>query len=108
MVNDIEVLDAPDQSYWMAAAYRIPDTPFASVKLGERGFKTIPINRMPPRSFFTNIRDDVAVKAGAPQSQFECELDSRQEYCRQGHRNFSRLTSTGSIERDRRDLHSGR
>ena len=68
MLNDIEVLDAPDQSYWMATAYRIPDTPFASVKPGETGFKTVPINRMLPRSFFTNVRGDVSVKAGAPAS----------------------------------------
>ena len=27
MLNDIEVLDAPDQNFWMATAYRIPDSP---------------------------------------------------------------------------------
>jgi hypothetical protein len=39
----------------MATAYRIPDTPGANVKPGETGFKTVPINRMVPRSFFTNV-----------------------------------------------------
>jgi DMSO/TMAO reductase YedYZ molybdopterin-dependent catalytic subunit len=62
MLNDIEVLDAPDQNYWMATAYRIPDTPFASVKPGETGFKTVPINRMLPRSFFTNTSNAATVK----------------------------------------------
>ena len=52
MLNDIEVLDAPDTSYWMAVAYRIPDTPGAAVKPGQTGFKTVPINRMVPRSFY--------------------------------------------------------
>ena len=60
-----EVLDAPDQNYWMATAYRIPDTPLASVKPEETGFKTVPINRMLPRSFFTNVRCDNTVKSGA-------------------------------------------
>src|ERR1700684_2076367 len=65
MLNDIEVLDAPDQNYWMATAYRIPDTPYANVKPGETGFKTVPINRMLPRSFVTNVQNHATVKAGA-------------------------------------------
>ena len=66
MLNDIEVLDVPDQSYWMATAYRIPDTPHADVKPTETGFKTVPINRMVPRSFITNLVADAVVPAGAP------------------------------------------
>jgi len=65
MLNDIEVLDAPDQNYWMSTAYRIPDTPYANVKPGETGFKTLPINRMLPRSFVTNVRNAATVKAAA-------------------------------------------
>ena len=65
MLNDIEVLDAPDQNYWMKTAYRIPDTPHASVKPGETDFKTVPINRLVPRSFFTNVTNDTIVKSGA-------------------------------------------
>jgi DMSO/TMAO reductase YedYZ molybdopterin-dependent catalytic subunit len=64
MLNDIEVLDAPDTNFWMATAYRIPDTPHASVRPGETGFKTVPINRMVPRSFFTNVKSDDTVPAG--------------------------------------------
>ena len=66
MLSDIEVLDAPDDNYWMKTAYRIPDTPHASVTPGEKGFKTVPINRMVPRSFFTNLTDGATVKPGAP------------------------------------------
>jgi DMSO/TMAO reductase YedYZ molybdopterin-dependent catalytic subunit len=65
MLNDIELLDAPDRNFWMTAAYRIPDTPFANVKPGESGFKTVPINRMVPRSFFTNVTNNTTVKPGA-------------------------------------------
>lgn len=66
MLNDIEVLDRPDDSFWMAKAYVIPDTPFAAVKPGESGYKTVPINRMLPRSFVTNLKPGGKVKANAP------------------------------------------
>ena len=65
MLTDIEVLDAPDENFWIKTAYRIPDTPHASVKPGEIGFKTVPINRMVPRSFFTNVTDSTIVESGA-------------------------------------------
>ena len=55
MLNAITVLDTPDDNFWMKTAYRIPDTPGASVKPGEKGFKTVPINKMVPRSFITNL-----------------------------------------------------
>src|SRR5277367_2242637 len=65
MLSDIEILNAPDDDYWMKTAYRIPDTPYASVKPGESGFATVPINRMAPRSFFTNLTNGATVKPGA-------------------------------------------
>ena len=66
MLNDIEVLDKPDDNYWMKTAYLIPKTPGANVKPGETGFPTEPINRMVPRSFFTNVTDGTIVEPGAP------------------------------------------
>jgi DMSO/TMAO reductase YedYZ molybdopterin-dependent catalytic subunit len=64
MLDDIEVLDKPDDNFWMSRAYLIPDTPFADVEPGRQGVKLIPINRMLPRSFFTNIRDEARFKVG--------------------------------------------
>jgi DMSO/TMAO reductase YedYZ molybdopterin-dependent catalytic subunit len=64
MLADVEVLDAPDQNYFEKTAYRIPDTPHASVKPGETGFKTVPISRLVPRSFFTNLTDAMIVEPG--------------------------------------------
>ncbi|MGY3604748.1 MULTISPECIES: molybdopterin-dependent oxidoreductase [unclassified Bradyrhizobium] len=64
MLSDIEVLDKPDDNYWMAVAYTIPDTPHASVAPGQSGVKMVPINRMVPRSFFTNIADGASFTAG--------------------------------------------
>ena len=66
MLNDIEVLDKPDDNYWMASAYLIPSTPHANVKPGETGFPTEPINRMVPRSFFTNVTPATMLQPGAP------------------------------------------
>jgi hypothetical protein len=66
MLSDIEVLGAPDDHYWMATAYRIPDTPDGGISPGSTGFPTRPIGPMVPRSFFTNPLDHATVTAGAP------------------------------------------
>jgi DMSO/TMAO reductase YedYZ molybdopterin-dependent catalytic subunit len=66
MLNDIEVLDQPDDNYWTKSAYRIPDTPGADVRPGMTGVPTVPINRTVPRSFVTNIQPGETLPAGAP------------------------------------------
>ncbi len=66
MLNDIEVLNQPDTNYWTKVAYTIPDTPHASIKPGETNVKMIPINRMVPRCFVTNLTSGQQVKTGAP------------------------------------------
>jgi DMSO/TMAO reductase YedYZ molybdopterin-dependent catalytic subunit len=66
MLSDIEVLDHPDDQFWMKTAYRIPDTENANVRPGETGFRTVPINRMNPRSFVTNPVPGETVAAGGP------------------------------------------
>jgi DMSO/TMAO reductase YedYZ molybdopterin-dependent catalytic subunit len=65
MVNSIEVLDGPDENFWTKVAYTIPDTPGADMKPGQVGVRMVPINRMVPRSFVTNLADGAAVKAGS-------------------------------------------
>jgi DMSO/TMAO reductase YedYZ molybdopterin-dependent catalytic subunit len=50
----IRVLDAPDDNFWMKTGYRVPDTPRGNttpedMKAGK--VKTIPIERLPVRSF---------------------------------------------------------
>jgi DMSO/TMAO reductase YedYZ molybdopterin-dependent catalytic subunit len=62
MLNDIEVLDKPDENFWTTKAYLIPDTPFANIVPGQKDVKMVPINRMLPRSFFTNVQDGAALK----------------------------------------------
>ncbi|MBA2919816.1 molybdopterin-dependent oxidoreductase [Sphingomonas sp. MAH-20] len=66
MLSDIEVLTAPDDNFWMAKAYRIPDTPGANVAPGAKGFATKPISRMIPRSWITSHADGARVTAGRP------------------------------------------
>ncbi|MGB8277755.1 MAG: molybdopterin-dependent oxidoreductase [Methylovirgula sp.] len=64
MLSDIEVLNQPDTNFWMKTAYTIPDTPHANMRPGETGMKMIPINRMVPRSFVTNVHSGARVPAG--------------------------------------------
>src|SRR3981189_54443 len=66
MLNDIEVLNQPDTNYWTKVAYTIPDTPHANIKPGETGVRMVPINRMVPRSFITNIKAGDTLRTGAP------------------------------------------
>jgi DMSO/TMAO reductase YedYZ molybdopterin-dependent catalytic subunit len=66
MLNDIEVLDRPDDNFWTKTAYRIPDTPHANMQPGETGVRMVPISRMVPRSFITNIKSGDTVPAAAP------------------------------------------
>jgi DMSO/TMAO reductase YedYZ molybdopterin-dependent catalytic subunit len=66
MLNDIEVLDQPDTNYWTSTGYRVPDTPHYTIKPGETGVKLVPVTRLVPRSFITNIRDGGTVPAGSP------------------------------------------
>jgi DMSO/TMAO reductase YedYZ molybdopterin-dependent catalytic subunit len=66
MLNDIEVLNEPDANYWTKVAYTVPDTPHASIKPGETNVKMVPINRMVPRSFVTNIAAGHKVNPAAP------------------------------------------
>lgn len=61
MLNEIEVLSVPDDSYWMAKAYKIPATPGANVMPGAKDFPTVPINRMIPRSWVTSLDEGQAV-----------------------------------------------
>ncbi|WP_027210780.1 molybdopterin-dependent oxidoreductase [Burkholderia sp. WSM2232] len=64
MVTDIEVLDTPDDNFWTAKAYKVPANHFANVRPGETNVPQIPINRMLPRSFFTNLRTGDKLNTG--------------------------------------------
>ncbi|MDQ0470218.1 molybdopterin-dependent oxidoreductase [Labrys wisconsinensis] len=65
-LSDIEVLDKPDDNFWMKTAYTIPDTPHADIKPGQTGVKMVPINKMVPRSFITNVAPNQKLPAGTP------------------------------------------
>ncbi len=69
-LSAITVLSAPYDGYWMKSAYRIPDTPCGCVEPGTAPKSTVPITRMPVRSFIAApvsgtrvaVGQDVAVK----------------------------------------------
>jgi DMSO/TMAO reductase YedYZ molybdopterin-dependent catalytic subunit len=65
MLSHIEVLDKPDDNYWMQTAYLIPDTADATMTPGAKDVKMVPINRMVPRSFITNLQDNSIVRRNA-------------------------------------------
>jgi sulfite dehydrogenase (cytochrome) subunit A len=64
MLNDIELLDAPEQSFWVKTAYRLPATPNNSVAPTDSGYATVPIARLTVRSFITNLADGSTVRSG--------------------------------------------
>jgi DMSO/TMAO reductase YedYZ molybdopterin-dependent catalytic subunit len=65
-LSNIEVLEQEDENFWTKKAYLIPDTPRANVVPGQSGIKMIPINRMVPRSFVTNLETGAKIQAGSP------------------------------------------
>ena len=65
MLDRIEVLSAPDENFWTRNAYLIPDTPGADMKPGQSGVAMVPITKMVPRSFITNLGTGEPLKAGA-------------------------------------------
>ena len=67
MLDDIEIIDRPDANFWMKSAYLIPDNRRADMKPGEAGVKSVPINRMNPRSFITNLASGASLAVAKPQ-----------------------------------------
>lgn len=65
----IRVLTQPDENFWMKSGYRIPDTPRGSttpeeVRAGR--VSTVPIARMPVRSFIVSPDGSAGLPAGMP------------------------------------------
>ena len=65
----IRVLNVSDDNFWMKTGYRVPDTPNGSTtpeefKTGK--IKTVPISRMPARSFIIAPDGDTKLVAGLP------------------------------------------
>jgi DMSO/TMAO reductase YedYZ molybdopterin-dependent catalytic subunit len=65
----IRVLDKPDENFWMKTGYRVPDTPRGNttpeeVKAGN--VKTVPISRMPVRSFIVTPDGETKLVAQLP------------------------------------------
>jgi DMSO/TMAO reductase YedYZ molybdopterin-dependent catalytic subunit len=63
----IRILNAPDDNFWTKTAYRVPDTPRGNttsddVKTGK--VKTIPIERLPVRSFLISPDGSSKIPAG--------------------------------------------
>jgi sulfite dehydrogenase (cytochrome) subunit A len=64
-LNDIRVLDAPLDSFWMKTAYRIPNNACACTEPGKAPTSTVPIGRFNVRSFLTSIAEGATVHANS-------------------------------------------
>jgi len=64
-LNEINVVDAQYDGYWMKTAYRIPDNDCNCVAPGGKPDKTRPIERLNVRSFLTSHAAGAKVRAGA-------------------------------------------
>lgn len=63
-LDEINVVDAAFDGYWMKTAYRIPDNDCTCVEPGTKPDKTRPIGRFNVRSFITSHADGAQVGAG--------------------------------------------
>ncbi len=63
-LNEINVVDAQFDGYWMKTAYRVPDNDCACVAPGQKPDKTRPITRLNIRSFVTSHADGAKVPSG--------------------------------------------
>lgn len=63
-VNDIEVLDHVYSGFWMASAYRTPDTPGRMIAPGTTVARTLPIDRLTVRSFITSVAENARLPLG--------------------------------------------
>src|SRR5579863_9961967 len=65
----IRLLDAPDDNFWMKTAYRIPDMPRGNTtpeEMKSGKVATVPIARMPVRSFLISPDGSTKIPAGFP------------------------------------------
>lgn len=65
-LSRITVIGKEFDGYWMAKAYRIPDTDCGCVMPGTKPEHTRPIGKLNVRSFLTSHADGALVRAGAP------------------------------------------
>jgi DMSO/TMAO reductase YedYZ molybdopterin-dependent catalytic subunit len=65
-LSEITVLDQPFDGYWMKTAYRVPDTPDASIPVGTKPASTRPISKLNVRSFLTSHADGARIAAHRP------------------------------------------
>ncbi len=63
-LNEINVIDAVYDNFWMKTAYRIPDNDCNCVDPGTAPKATVPINRFTVRSFITSLENNAKLKAG--------------------------------------------
>lgn len=65
-LSEIEVIDHVFEKFWMKPGYRIPDNACGCVEPGTAPARTVPISRMPVRSFIATPRPGARGPVGQP------------------------------------------
>jgi DMSO/TMAO reductase YedYZ molybdopterin-dependent catalytic subunit len=65
-LTSIDVVDHVFEKFWMKPAYRIPDNACGCVEPGTTPARTVPINRMPVRSFIVTPESGARLSVGRP------------------------------------------
>lgn len=76
MLDDIEVLNSEDDTYFMKTSYRMPAGACGCVEPGQKPGKTVPITRFTIRSFITSLQEGHQVKGGQPHTVKGISFDS--------------------------------
>ena len=65
-LSEIEVIDQVFEKFWMKPGYRIPDNACGCVEPGTAPARTVPITRMPVRSFIAAPESGARVASDEP------------------------------------------
>lgn len=76
MLEDIEVMNGEDETFFMKTSYRMPAGVCGCVEPGQKPAKTVPITRFTIRSFITSIQEGGQIKGGQPHSVKGIAFDS--------------------------------
>lgn len=76
MLEDIEVMNSEDESFFMKTSYRMPAGTCGCVEPGQKPAKTVPITRFTIRSFITSLQDGNQIKGNQPHTVKGIAFDS--------------------------------
>ena len=109
MLNDIEVLDQPDTNFWMKDGLYHSRHAARQHEARQSGVKMVPINRMVPRSFVTNLmrRPDIERRRARDVARHRVRRRLRRGKRRPSDRRRQDLATRRSSARTKANMASG-